>query len=132
MTQVKTETGKLLDGIPFGDSIHMDFEIRLPVMRDTGQALEDAEERYGEVTGFAADSFYRAAVIASTLIRLGDIPKEELTAELLHDNLTSDDYDVLVAARDKLKEKRNGGNPGSPDSVLPSSLSGDAASPKTE
>ena len=132
MTQAKTETGKLLDGIPFGDSLHMDFEIRLPVMRDTGQALEDAEERYGEVTGFAADSFYRAAVIASALIRLGNIPKEELTAELLHENLTSDDYDVLVAARDKLKAKRSGGNPGSPDSVLLSSPSGDAASPKTE
>lgn len=132
MTQVKTETGKLLDGIPFGGILHKDFEIRLPVMRDTGQALEDAEERYGEVTGFMADSFYRAAVMASTLIRLGDIPNEELTAELLHENLTSDDYDELVAARTKLKEKRNGGNPGSPDSALPSSPSGDVVSPKTE
>lgn len=132
MTQVKTETGKLLDGIPFGDAIHMDYEIRLPVMCDNGQALEDAEERFGEVTGFAADSFYRAAVMASTLIRLGDIPKEELTAELLHENLTVDDYDVLMAARGKLKEKRSGGNPGSPDSALPSSLSGNTASPKTE
>lgn len=132
MTQVKTETGKLLDGIPFGDALHMDFEIRLPVMRDTGQALEDAEDRFGEVTGFASDSFYRSAVMASTLIRLGDIPKEELTADLLYENLTSDDYDVLVATRDKLKAKRNGGNPGSPDSALPSSPSGNTASPKTE
>lgn len=132
MTLVKTETGKLLDGVPFGGTFHMDFEIRLPVMCDTGQALEDAEERFGEVTGFMADSFYRAAVMATTLIRLGDIPKEELTAELLHTNLTSDDYDQLVAARGKLKAKRNGGNPGSPDSALPSSPSGDAASPKTE
>lgn len=132
MTQVKTETGKLLDGIPFGGTLHMDYEIRLPVMCDTGQALEDAEERFGDVTGFMADSFYRAAVMASTLIHLGDIPKEELTAELLHENLTSDDYDVLVAARDKLKAKRNGGNPGSPDSASPSSPSDDTASPKTE
>lgn len=132
MTQAKTETGKLLDGIHFGDALHTDFEIRLPVMRDTGQALEDAEERYGEVTGFTSDSFYRAAVMASTLIRLGDIPEEELTAELIHENLTSDDYDVLVAARDRLKAKRSGGNPGSPDSALPSSPSDDTASPKTE
>jgi hypothetical protein len=132
MSLVKTETGKLLDGVPFGDVLHTDFEIRLPVMRDTGQALEDAEERYGEVTGFAADSFYRVAVMASTLVRLGDIPKESLTAELLHDNLTSDDYDILVAARDKLKAKRNGGNPGSPDSASPSSPSDNTASPKAE
>ncbi|MGL3103790.1 hypothetical protein [Enterobacter asburiae] len=101
-------------------------------MRDTGQALEDAEERYGEVTGYMADSFYRSAVMACTLIRLGDIPEEELTAELLHENLTTDDYDVLIAARDKLKAKRNGEKPGSPDSASPSSPSGNTASPKNE
>lgn len=131
MTEAKTESGKLLDGIPFKGSIHTDFEIRLPVLRDTGQALEDAEDKYGEVTGWASDAFYRAAVMASTLVRLGDIPAGELTAELLHENLTSDDYDLLVKAREKLKEKRNGGKPGSPDSDSPSSPSDDTAFPKT-
>lgn len=130
MTQVKTEKGKLLDGILFNGTLHVDFEIRLPVLADTGQALDDAEERFGSVEGFASDAFYRAAVMASTLKSLGNIPADDLTAELLYNNLTPDDYDVLNEARNQLKAKRNGGNPGSPDTALPSSPSDDAASPK--
>jgi hypothetical protein len=132
MTQVKTETGKLLDGVPFGDAFHFDFEIRLPVMKITGQALEETEDKYGTIEGYAADSFYRTAVFAGALIRLGDIPPEELTAELLNDYLTEDDYDVLSAAVKRLKVKRNGGNPGSPDSDSPPLPSDDTASPKTK
>lgn len=120
---VKTEKGQLLDGVPFGDALHRDFELRLPVLADTGQALDDAEDRFGTVEGFAADAFYRAAVMASTLVSLGDIAKDELTAELLYENLTPDDYDVLNKARSHLKEKRSGGNPGSPDTASPSSPS---------
>ncbi|EKN5996305.1 hypothetical protein ACVSUC_19745 [Yersinia enterocolitica] len=132
MTKVKTETGTLQDGVLFGETLHMDFELRLPVMKDNGQALEEAEERYNSVDRFAADYYYRCAVMASTLIRLGNIPQEELTADLLFENLTTDDYDLLLKARDRLKAKRNGGKPASPDSALPSSPSDDTASPKNK
>lgn len=127
---IKTEKGKLLDGVPFGDALHRDFELRLPVLADTGQALDDAEERFGTTDGFAADAFYRAAVMASTLENLGGIPKEELTAELLYDNLTGEDYDVLHNARERLKAKRKDGNPGSSDSASLSSPSDAAESVK--
>jgi hypothetical protein len=127
---IRTEKGQLLDGIPFGDVLHREFELRLPVLADTGQALDDAEDRFGTVEGFAADAFYRAAVMSSALVSLGDIPKDELTAELLYGNLTSDDYDVLQQAREKLKAKRSGGNPGSPDSASPSLPSDVAESAK--
>ncbi|EGT5658475.1 hypothetical protein JD793_004679 [Citrobacter braakii] len=130
MTQVKTEKGTLLDGIPFNGSIHVDFELRLPVLADTGQALDDVEERFGTTEGYAPDAFYRAAVLASTLKRLGNIPAENLTAELLYDNLTPDDYDVLNNARGRLKGKRSGGNPGSSESDSQPSPSGDAVSAK--
>lgn len=132
MTQVNTEKGKLLDGVPFGDTHHFEFEIRLATMNVTGQALEDAEDKYGSIQGFAADTFYRTAVLAGELVSLGSIPKEDITAELLHDNLTEDDYAVLQEAVEKLKAKRNGGNPGSPVTDSPSSPSDDAASPKTK
>lgn len=111
---IKTEKGKLLDGIAHGGRLHFDFELRLPVLADTGQALDDAEERFGTVEGYAADAFYRAGVMASTLVNLGTIPVDEITSELLFDNLTADDYDLLYNARERLKEKRNGGKPGSP------------------
>lgn len=127
---IKTEKGKLLDGVIFEGVLHCDFEIRLPVLADTGQALDDAEERFGTTDGFASDAFYRAAVMARTLKSLGGIPKEELTAELLYDNLTNDDYEVLHKARERLKEKRKGENPGSSDSALPSSPSDAAESAK--
>ncbi|WP_332829651.1 hypothetical protein [Escherichia coli] len=40
-------------------------------MRDNGQALEETEERFQTVDGFAADYYYRCAVMAATLVRLG-------------------------------------------------------------
>ncbi|HCO8938123.1 TPA: hypothetical protein OCB31_004976, partial [Escherichia coli] len=103
---------------------HKNFELRLPVMRDNGQALEETEERFQTVDGFAADYYYRCAVMAATLVRLGDIPQEELTAELLHDNMTPEDFNILLASRNVLKVKRSGGNPGSPDSGSQSLSSG--------
>ncbi|MFX2607068.1 hypothetical protein [Enterobacter mori] len=132
MTQLKTETGKLLDGIPFGDARHVDFEIRLAPMCVTGQALDETEEKYGKVNGWQEDTFYRVAVLAGSLVRLGDIPKEELTAELLHEHLTEDDYNLMQAAVERLKAKRNGGNPGSPDTDSPSLSSESTELPKSE
>ena len=124
MTLINTQTGELSDGVVFNGTVHKKFELRLPVMRDNGQALEETEERFQTVDGFAADYYYRCAVMAATLVRLGDIPQEELTAELLHDNMTPEDFNILLASRNVLKVKRNGGNPGSPDSGSQSSSSG--------
>ena len=114
MTIIATQTGELSDGLVFNGTIHKNFELRLPGMRDNGQALEETEERFQTVDGFAADYYYRCAVMAATLGRLGDIPQEELTAELLHDNMTPEDFNILLASRNVLKVKRSGGNPGSP------------------
>ncbi|NUH52713.1 UNVERIFIED_ORG: hypothetical protein FHU00_3937 [Citrobacter freundii] len=123
MTIINTQTGELSDGVVFNGTVHKTFELRLPVMRDNGQALEEAEERFQTVEGFTADYYYRCAVMAATLIRLGDIPQEEVTAELLFDHMTPDDFNTLMAARGTLKVKRSGGNPGSPDSGSQSSSS---------
>ncbi|PPA30467.1 hypothetical protein C3737_12765 [Aeromonas jandaei] len=139
MTGVKTETGKLLDGVPFGGTqnasnqgpLQFDFEVRLPLMAHTGEALEETEEKFGTVEGFAADAYYRCAMMARALVRLGDIPKDDITAELLHENLTNDDYEVLQAAQATLKGKRSGGNPGSPASSSPSLPLADTASAKS-
>ncbi|WP_105492195.1 hypothetical protein [Escherichia coli] len=124
MSIVNTETGTLSDGVVFNGTVHKNFELRLPVMRDNGQALDETEERFNTVEGFAADYYYRCALMAATLIRLGDIPQEALTAELLYNNLTPQDFDVLMLACGTLRVKRNGGNPDSKASGLPSSSSG--------
>lgn len=125
MTIINTQTGKLVDGVVFNGTVHKNFELRLPVMRDNGQALEEAEERFKTVETFSSDYYYRCAVMAATLIRLGDIPQEEVTADLLYDNMTPEDFNILMSARGTLKVKRSGENPGSPDSDS-QSLSSDA------
>jgi hypothetical protein len=132
MIKAKTETGTLMDGIPFGDAVHVDYEIGLPLMRHNFEALDDTEEKYGTVEGFIPDSWYRCAILASTLVRLGSIPREELTAGLLHEHLTDDDYDILTGAQGTLRAKRSGGNPGSPDTDSPSSPSESTVLPKSE
>ncbi|WP_141109666.1 hypothetical protein [Escherichia albertii] len=132
MSIVNTESGELADGVMFNGVLHKTFELRLPVMRDNGQAMQETEERFKKTDSYQADYYYRCALMAATLVRLGDIPQEELTAALLYDNMTLADYDILLAARNILKAKRSGGNPGSPDSVSPSSSSDATASQKSK
>lgn len=120
---MRTETGRLLDGIEHNGVTHYDFEVRLPLVRDTGQALDDTDDRFGTISGNRADAFYRCALYAVTLVRVGDIPPSELTPDLLYDALTEDDYDEIKNALERLRAKRSGGNPGSPDCASPPSPS---------
>ncbi|MFO6425585.1 hypothetical protein ACLBOM_00560 [Escherichia coli] len=125
MTIIATQTGELSDGLVFNGTIHKNFELRLPVMRDNGQALEETEERFQTVDGFAADGpLLPLCGNGGNAGPSGDIPQEELTAELLHDNMTPEDFNILLASRNVLKVKRSGGNPGSPDSGSQSLSSG--------
>ncbi|EOZ4638851.1 hypothetical protein ACQRKX_001798 [Enterobacter cloacae] len=130
--EFKTERGTLLDGVPFNDTLHMAFEIRLPTMKITCEALDAAEEKTGSAEGMASDAYYRAALFAGSLLSLGNIPAESLTPDLLYEYLTQDDYDQFDKAVKRLKEKRNGGNPGSPDSGLQPSPSDSTASPNSK
>ncbi|WP_140918177.1 hypothetical protein [Limnobaculum xujianqingii] len=113
----KTESGRLKNDILYNDTLHYEFEIRLPVMRDTSSALEQTEEAYGQIEGYTANTFYRQAVLSSAIVSLGDIPKDDITPVLFMEELTEDDYDEFQSAIARLKVKRNGGNPASPDSV---------------
>lgn len=132
MTEHKrlTENGTLSAGIWFGGEYHRQFEIRLPVMRDTSAALVETEDEYGTIDGYEANTFYRLNVLARALIQLGTIPETEVTTALLLDELSEDDYDALQEAVARLKVKRSGEKPASQDSDLPLSPSDDAASQK--
>lgn len=128
MTTQKTITGTLPEGIDHGEvdshSItHRDFEIGLPLMRHTGQALEMTVEKFGSTEGFEADTFYRIAVLALSLTRLGTIPLDELTPDFLYDALSEGDYDALKDAQTALRAKRKDGKTGSSDSASLSSPS---------
>ncbi|CDH07224.1 conserved hypothetical protein [Xenorhabdus bovienii str. oregonense] len=118
-----THTGKLLYGVEYGDGLHYDFRIKLSTMRQSYEALDETESVCGSVEGHKADLHYRMAVLTKCLVNLGTIPAEDITTELLLDQLTGDDFDLLEQAIADIKKKRlrlPSDAAGSCTSVLPS------------
>ena len=122
------EKQQLLYGVKYGDKVHFDFAVRLPVVSDTIEALRATDEACGTTEGAAATMYYRVAVVASALTALGDLPKEEITAELLLNELNDDDFDIIDAQIEAIKKKRMDLNKSSPGTEPSSSPSGDMGS----
>ncbi|HEC1637565.1 TPA: hypothetical protein ACXLW8_002444 [Yersinia enterocolitica] len=117
-----TEQGLLVFGVAVGDVIHREFSIRLPVVKDTIIALTDTQESQGTTEGPAAQLYYKVAIIASALISLGNLAKEDITTELLLNELTDDDFDIIDAHIAAIKKKRLPASNSLPDTdLLPSS-----------
>ncbi|HFP7877149.1 TPA: hypothetical protein ACPZFO_002191 [Yersinia enterocolitica] len=123
-----SEKGFLVYGVAVGDVIHRDFTIRLPVVKDTITALTDTQESQGTTEGPAAQLYYKVAIIASALISLGNLTKEDITTELLLNELTDDDFDIIDAHIAEIKKKRLPAKSSLPDTDLSPSLSADVES----
>ena len=117
------EQGLLLHGVEANGKVHFDFTVRLPVIRDTINALSDTQDKYGTTEGAVAATYYRVAVIASALATLGDLDKDAITTDLLLDALTDDDYDLIDTQISAIKKKRMALNPSLPVTDSPSSPS---------
>ncbi|AOJ10602.1 hypothetical protein [Burkholderia mayonis] len=125
-----TEEGSLDYGIEYpaeSGQYHYDFEIRLATVDDNIEAYEHPTILGGGVSNMRVN----AAIIASCLLSLGTIPKEQITPELIG-TAVDVDYDRLYAAQDLLKKKRKEMKPTSTTSVSPSSSSDLAGSTKRE
>ncbi|MCW3583842.1 hypothetical protein [Burkholderia cenocepacia] len=121
-----TEKGSLDYGIEYpvdSGELHYDFEMRLAKVADTIAAYEDPTIIGGGVCNMRVD----AAVLARSIISLGTIPAEAITAELI-DTAVDKDYDMLYAAQESLKKKRKELKPGSGTSDLLKSSSANTAS----
>ncbi|WP_432321853.1 hypothetical protein [Yersinia enterocolitica] len=118
-----TDSGLLLHGVEANGKVHFDFTVRLPVIRDTINALSDTQNKYGTTEGAVASTYYRVAVIASALTTLGDLDKDVITTDLLLDALTDDDYDLIDTQISAIKKKRMALNPNLPVIDSPSSPS---------
>lgn len=110
-----TETGELLYGVEYpagSGQLHYAFEMRLPTVGDNIAAIEE----------HGVDSHMRlnAAMLARSLVRLGDIPAEAIGYELVA-SLVDDDFDVLASTREQLKKKRLQQRPSLQACALPSS-----------
>lgn len=100
------EKHSLLYGVKVGDKVHFDFQVRMPVVKDTIEALSLTHEKYGTTEGAVAATYYRIAVVAQVITALGDLPENEITVDLLLNELNEDDFDFIDAQIEAIKKKR--------------------------
>ncbi|WP_217806812.1 hypothetical protein [Chromobacterium haemolyticum] len=118
-----TEKGELQYGVEYpagSGQMHYAFELRLPTVSDNIDAIE--------TSGGGSNLRLNTMMLAASLVKLGSVPREAITYELLG-TMVDDDYDVMTDARDRLKKKRMRPKSNSADSDSPSSSSAGTASP---
>lgn len=116
-----TQTDKLLYGVEVDGVVHTDFEMRLPMIGDNIAAIEEM--------GVGSNLRLHVGIMARSLVKLGTLAPEQITATLLMEKLVDEDFDVLDAAEKALKKKRKESNQPSLDTGSPSSSSGAPESP---
>lgn len=92
-----TTDGTLLFGIEFNGQMHKDFTMRVPTLEDVEAAIEDAGPD-------ASNARMNRHKWSRTITRLGEIPADAITAELLA-GLPAPEYGVLLAVEDELAKK---------------------------
>jgi len=96
-----TEKGTLPVGVEFEGKVHQDFELRSQFVRDTVDIFDDP------VAGDRAErnnQFFAASLFAGRLVKLGEIPKEQITVDMVLD-LEQEDYMEIVQAGKRLEER---------------------------
>jgi phage FluMu protein gp41 len=91
-----TTKGVLSIGLDFAGKTHADFEMRAPKVKDTIESIAAA--------GPSNNLKFMLEMYSRQLVTLGDIPKENLTAELLSD-LYDVDLAVIQEASQNLEKK---------------------------
>ncbi len=101
-----TEKGSLPVGVEHGGKVHRDFELRPEKLRDSMEAMAENPEK-------AKDRAYlTVAVLAKQTVRLGDIPREKITPEMILDMYADDAVAITDAGRrlrEKMRSFRSGG-----------------------
>ncbi|MGC0153275.1 hypothetical protein ACPRNU_12505 [Chromobacterium vaccinii] len=121
---MRTISGELLYGIEHDGETHYEVELRLPLIGDNIEVLQEI--------GAAPNLKFRAALLARCLLRVGSIPGDLITTDLIVNHLVDDDFDTLAALEDELKKKLRRPTPASPTTGQPSSSSADMESTRSE
>lgn len=124
MTDKFTHADTLPFGVLHNDVIHRDYEIRL-------QTVGDEIDVGDEIGSDIIDVNFTVHLLARTLVRLGTIPKEEITPQLLRDALVYEDYNALLVGASMAKKKLKPEKPAEETSAsaVPSSENTDSDSP---
>lgn len=94
------EHGELAVGIEFHGTIHKDFTIRPALVRDSVEAIEISRARQN-------DSYLGLCTLARQIEKIGAIPKDEITADLLMDMYEVDLSIITEASRRLQKRQRS-------------------------
>lgn len=92
-----TEKGQLPVGVEYNGKTHKEFAMRPQKVRDSVEALEDQRAAKN-------DAYFGICIIAKQIEKLGDVPKKEITPELLLD-MYDEDIKAVYAAKERLAEK---------------------------
>jgi len=76
---ILTEKGTLPIGVEYEGKVHRDFELRPQKVSDSIDALDEDERARKN------DSYLGVVVVSKQLVKLGDIPKEAITPDLVMD-----------------------------------------------
>lgn len=96
-------------GLEHAGVVHYDVEMRLVTVADNIAAIEEV----GTDSGIKIT----LSMLARAIVKLGSIPKSDITYQLLAENLADSDYDTLVALQEDIKKKRRRPKSGSPDTA---------------
>ncbi|MEQ9889020.1 hypothetical protein ABRP55_21100 [Pectobacterium zantedeschiae] len=121
------ENGMLIHGVELDGQRRFDFAVRLPVVGDTIAALEETQDVKGTTAGAAAGMHYRVGILARVLTFDG-IESDKVTTDLLLNQLSDEDFDLIDASVSAVKKKLMESRPPSPDTAQPSSPSAATAS----
>lgn len=94
------EKGTLPIGVEFDGKVHRDFVLRPQIVRDTIDLMDsEYADRANE-----NDHFFGICLLAGQLEKLGDIPKEKITPDLLL-NMYDDDFRAIHMAKEALESR---------------------------
>jgi hypothetical protein len=94
-----TETGTLPIGVEYEGKVHREFEVRPRLVRDSIEISAEQSE-----LGSKNSAHLGACILAKQIIRIGDIPKEAITAELVLD-MYEDDGVAVQEAKDRVEAR---------------------------
>jgi hypothetical protein len=92
-----TEKRTLIIGVAYNGQMHTELEVRPRLVKDlvaaSGSPLVEQNKNN-----------YEICCLAGQIVKLGEIPIEEITAELLLE-MYADDFDVLSEAAEKARQR---------------------------
>ena len=119
---VTTEKTQLRYGVEYDGQMYYDVEMRLMTVADNLAAIEEV--------GGSSGMKITVSMMAHSIERLGDIPKEKITWEFLANSLADEDFDTLSALQARIKKKRMRSSENSTRTASPSSPLEDTESQK--